>query len=99
MPARLEEHVKVLTLGPTGAGPVVLFAAGAGGDPERHRPLLDHLATHGCWIIAPYFERLIAREASAAELLARPLGLVQALSEQAPSNVPVMVVGHSIGGW
>ncbi|HEX8347950.1 MAG TPA: MarR family winged helix-turn-helix transcriptional regulator [Actinoplanes sp.] len=31
--------MKVLTLGPTGAGPVVLFAAGAGGDPERHRPL------------------------------------------------------------
>lgn len=63
-----------------------------------YRPLLDHLATHGCWIIAPHFERLISREALAAELLARPLGLVQALGEHAPSNVPVMVVGHSIGG-
>ena len=99
MPVRLEEHVKVLTLGPTGAGPVVLFAAGAGGDPERHRPLLEHLAAHDCLVIAPHFERLVLQATTTAPLLARLAGLVQALEEAAPPDVPVAVVGHSIGGW
>ncbi|MDQ1305062.1 MAG: hypothetical protein QG671_891 [Actinomycetota bacterium] len=91
--------MEVLTLGSQNAERVVLFAAGAGGDPERHRPLLDHLAAHGCRIIAPRFERLLARDASTAELLARPRGLIEALGEQSPPDVPVMAVGHSIGGW
>jgi pimeloyl-ACP methyl ester carboxylesterase len=91
--------VEVLTLGAENAERVVLFAAGAGGDPERHRPLLDQLAAQGFRVIAPHFERLIAREASTAELLARPLGLIDALGEQAPPDVKVMAVGHSIGGW
>ena len=99
MPVRLEEHVKVLTLGPTGAGPVVLFAAGAGGDPERHRPLLEYLAAHDCQVIAPHFERIVPQTTTTAQLLARPAGLVQALEEAAPPDVPVAVVGHSIGGW
>lgn len=89
----------VLTIGAAEPERVVLFAAGASGDPERHRPLIDQLAGHGCRVVAPYFERLAAREASTAELLARPLGLVEALREWAPPDVPVMAVGHSIGGW
>ncbi|WP_165449542.1 alpha/beta hydrolase family protein [Krasilnikovia cinnamomea] len=91
--------MKILTLGPTDAGPVVLFAAGAGGDPERHRPLLEHLAAHGCLVIAPHFERIVPQATTTAQLLARPAGLLQALEEAAPPDVPVAVVGHSIGGW
>ena len=91
--------MNVLTLGPADPRRVVLFAAGAGGDPERHRPLLDQLAAHGCQVIAPYFERLVAREASTTQLRARPLGLIDALHARAATGVPVAVVGHSIGGW
>jgi len=90
--------MQALTLGPTSHDRVVLFAAGAGGDPERHRPLLDHLAAHDCQVIAPYFERLVA-EATTAELLTRPVGLVEALDRWASPDAAVVVVGHSIGGW
>jgi pimeloyl-ACP methyl ester carboxylesterase len=91
--------LNILTLGPTSPERVVLFAAGAGGDPERHRPLLEHLAAHGCQVIALHFERLIARNATTPELLARPRGLVDALDEGASADTGVVVVGHSIGGW
>ncbi|MFF4582155.1 alpha/beta hydrolase family protein [Streptomyces sp. NPDC001389] len=78
---------------------VVLFAAGAGGDPERYRPLLEHLAGQDCQVIAPCFEPFVAREATTAELLARPVGLVEALHRWASPDAAVVVVGHSIGGW
>lgn len=91
--------MQALTLGPTNHERVVLFAAGAGGDPERHRPLLDHLAAHDCQVVAPYFERLVAPEATTAELLTRPAGLVEALHRWASPDAAVVVVGHSIGGW
>ncbi|CAO5163347.1 Pimeloyl-ACP methyl ester carboxylesterase [Frankia sp. AiPs1] len=87
-----------LTLGAPDSRRVVLFAAGAGGDPQRHRPLLKYLAAHGCQVIAPYFERFPA-EMTAEDLLARPRGLVAALREHATPGLPVAVVGHSIGGW
>ncbi|WP_158801126.1 alpha/beta hydrolase family protein [Streptomyces sp. NRRL S-37] len=91
--------MRALTLGPTNRERVVLFATGAGGDPERYRPLLEHLAAHDCQVIAPYFERFAAREATTAELLARPVGLVEALRRWASEDASVVVVGHSIGGW
>lgn len=91
--------MQALTLGLTSHERVVLFAAGAGGDPERYRPLLEHLAAHDCQVIAPRFERLVAREATTAELLARPVGLVEALHRWASPDAAVVVVGHSIGGW
>ncbi|AQA13131.1 alpha/beta hydrolase family protein [Streptomyces malaysiensis] len=91
--------MQALTLGPTNRERVVLFGAGAGGDPERYRPLLEHLAAHDCQVIAPCFERFVAREATTAELLARPAGLVEALHRWAPEDASVVVVGHSIGGW
>lgn len=91
--------MKALTLGPAESGRVVLFAAGAGGDPERYQPLLEHLAAHGCQVIAPYYERLTARDATTAELLARPAGLVDALRQWASPDAAVVAVGHSIGGW
>ncbi|MDT7801781.1 MAG: hypothetical protein QOI78_5214 [Actinomycetota bacterium] len=91
--------MQALTLGPADHERVVLFAAGAGGDPERYRPTLEHLAAHDCQVIAPRFERLVAREATTAELLARPAGLVEALHRWASPDAAVVVVGHSIGGW
>ncbi|HEX7308988.1 alpha/beta hydrolase family protein [Lentzea sp.] len=75
---------------------IVLFAAGGGGDPERHRPLLDHLTAAGCEVVAPRFERLAPGEPSTADLLKRPEGLVEALEG---TSGDVTVVGHSIGGW
>lgn len=91
--------MQALRLGPTSHERVVLFAAGAGGDPERYRPLLEYLAAHDCQVIAPHFERLVAREATTAELLTRPVGLVEALDRWASPGAAVVVVGHSIGGW
>ncbi|MGW2621090.1 alpha/beta fold hydrolase, partial [Streptomyces sp. NPDC001500] len=91
--------MQALTLGPTKHERVVLFAAGAGGDPERYRPLLEYLAADGCQVIAPHFERFAAREATTAELLARPAGLIEALHRWASEDADVVVVGHSIGGW
>lgn len=77
----------------------MLFAAGAGGDPERHRPLLEHLASHGCHVIAPAFDRLHPRDATTAELVARPTGLAEAVAERAAPDTPIAAVGHSIGAW
>jgi pimeloyl-ACP methyl ester carboxylesterase len=91
--------MEVVVLGTPNTERVVLFAAGGGGDPERHRPLLEHLATRGCQVIAPHFQPLAAGQATAAELLARPEGLVQAMHQYAPPDAPIAVVGHSIGGW
>lgn len=92
-------EMQALTLGPTRHERVVLFAAGAGGDPERYLPLLEHLSAHDCQVIAPYFERFDAREATTAELLARPAALLEALHRWTFPEAAVVVVGHSIGGW
>jgi pimeloyl-ACP methyl ester carboxylesterase len=91
--------VDALTLGSPDARRVVLFAAGAGGDPERHRPLLKYLAAGGAQVVAPYYERIVPAEATAAQLLARPNGLLSALREHGAPELPVAVIGHSIGGW
>ena len=91
--------MNVLTLGPAEHDRVVLFAAGAGGDPERYRPLLEHLAAGDCRVIAPCFERFTAREATLDELLARLTGLIEALHQNASPQTTVAAVGHSIGGW
>ncbi len=88
-----------MRLCPTQPKVVVLFAAGAGGDPERYLPLLEYLAANGCEVVAPYFERLSGPEATPDELLARPNGLVEALRERPVSDAAVAAVGHSIGGW
>ena len=77
---------------------VVLFAVGGGGDPERHRPLLDALSAGGHEVIAPRFERLHPQQATWDDYLARPLGLVEALRE-VESDAEVTVIGHSIGAW
>lgn len=76
----------------------VLFAAGAGGDPERYRPLLDLIAGNGHRVVAPRFERLTSPEPPIDELLTRPAGLVAALADVAADD-EVVGIGHSIGAW
>lgn len=75
---------------------VVLFAAGSGGNPERHSPLLDSLVDTGCTLVAPYFERILSPMPSEHQLLNRAKILGAAL-DYLESDLPVFGVGHSIG--
>jgi pimeloyl-ACP methyl ester carboxylesterase len=75
----------------------ILFAAGSGGNPQRHLPLLDFFAEHSCEVIAPYFERIFSPSPTAAELLLRVSRMRAALNFISDSEVPVVGIGHSIG--
>lgn len=77
--------------------PVVLFAVGAGGNPERHATLLEALAESGCTVVAPHFQRLTSPVPTEAELTLRARRLCLALSALAQPNSTVVGVGHSIG--
>lgn len=76
---------------------VVLFAAGGGGSPERHLPLLAHLAERGCAVVAPHFARFLSPEVADEELLHRVRRLRAAVDSLAQRNLPIVGVGHSIG--
>src|SRR5512147_980355 len=76
---------------------VVLFAVGGGGSPERHLPLLKHLAACNCLVIAPHHDRLMSMVVSESELRTRARRLRLALERLAPTGLPVAGVGHSIG--
>ncbi len=78
---------------------LVLFAVGAGGNPERHAPLLACLAAAGCSVVAPHFARLESPRPTEAELLLRARRLRIALDavEVGGAGIPVAGVGHSIG--
>ncbi|MFZ2991109.1 alpha/beta hydrolase family protein [Ideonella sp.] len=82
--------------GPAGS-PVVLFAVGAGGLPERHATLLATLVARGCTVVAPHFERLASTRPTKAELSLRGRRLSLALDALAPPGSMVVGVGHSIG--
>ncbi|MGZ3180827.1 MAG: hypothetical protein ACXU8N_00175 [Telluria sp.] len=75
----------------------VLFAAGAGGDPRRHLPLLQALAARGCTVLAPRFDRIATPAPTLAELQARSALLQAALEELAATGLPLAGIGHSIG--
>jgi alpha-beta hydrolase superfamily lysophospholipase len=79
------------------AARLVLFSVGAGGDPERHLPLLQSLADHGCTVVAPHFERLASPIPTLEDLLVRARRLRLALDVAAQPALPVVGVGHSIG--
>ncbi len=79
------------------SGPVVLFAVGAGGNPERHVTLLDALAESGCTVIAPHFSRLASPRPTESELTLRARRLCLALDVFDQSGATVSGVGHSIG--
>jgi len=91
--------MEILSLGDTGSRVTVVFAAGAGGDPARYRPLLEHLADNDCRVIAPVFERLIPASASLDDYARRPSGLKQAMSAEVDPDTPIALVAHSIGAW
>ena len=75
---------------------VVLFCAGRGGHPSRHRPLLETLAAHGTTVIAPHFDMLPMAPPSAADLEAR-IAKAESALVQAPQGLPIIGIGHSIG--
>ena len=76
---------------------LVLFAAGAGGNPERHLPLLNSISENGCTVIAPYFERLMSLTPSSADLALRARRLRLALDTVADPSLSTIGIGHSIG--
>ncbi len=77
--------------------PVVLFAVGAGGQPERHSTLLDSLAESGCMVVAPHFERLASTTPREEELTLRARRLSLALDAFVGPSAKAIGVGHSIG--
>lgn len=76
---------------------VVLFSVGAGGDPERHLPLLRALVANGCSVVAPHFERLVSPRPTEQQLLLRARRLQRAFDLVAAAGLPAAGVGHSIG--
>ena len=87
----------VTVLRPESPAGVVLFGVGAGGNPERHLPLLEALAANGFTVVAPHFQRIVPASATAADLLLRGRRLKLALEGVAPGAQRVVGVGHSIG--
>lgn len=77
--------------------PVVLFAVGAGGQPERHTTLLNALAESGCTVVAPHFERLASSVPSEADLTLRARRLSLALDAFVQPGATAAEVGRSIG--
>lgn len=77
--------------------PVVLFAVGSGGQPQRHSTLLDTLAEYGCTIVAPHFKRLASPIPTQDELTLRARRLSLALNAYIQPGATAVGVGHSIG--
>lgn len=75
----------------------VLFSVGAGGNPERHLPLLAALAERGFTVVAPHFERITPAGVTDEHLLLRARRLRQTLDSVAAPDAAVVGVGHSIG--
>lgn len=80
-----------------GAAPLVLFAVGAGGDPERHVTLLDALEAAGHTVVAPHFERFTSPNPTEPALRLRARRLSLALDAWARPGASAAGVGHSIG--
>ena len=91
------ESFKVSVFEAAASDRVVLFAVGAGGQPQRHATLLDALAESGCTVVAPYFERLSSPVPSEEELTLRARRLSLALDAFVQHPAKAMAVGHSIG--
>jgi len=76
---------------------LVLFAVGAGGNPERHVTLLESLAQSGCTVVAPHFQRLATPTPTEDELILRARRISLTLDTFAKSGSIVVGIGHSIG--
>src|SRR3954466_5235381 len=75
---------------------IALFSVGAGGNPERHLPLLAALAERGVTVIAPHFARLTSPNPTDDDLLLRARRLHLAIDAVAQQE-SVVGIGHSIG--
>lgn len=91
------ESFEVSVRGSAASATAVLFAVGAGGNPERHVTLLDALAAAGCLVIAPHFERLASPVPTEEELTRRAKRLGLALEALIKPGSVLIGVGHSIG--
>lgn len=91
------ESFEVSVYEATTASPVVLFAVGSGGQPERHTSLLGSLAKSGFTVIAPHFERLTTPMPRETDLTLRARRLSLALDKFLQSGTTAVGVGHSIG--
>ena len=87
----------VSVAGPDDAARLALFAVGAGGNPERHLPLLSALAQQGCKVVAPHHDRLPSPTPSPQQLRQRVARLRAALAAFGHPALPAVGVGHSIG--
>jgi hypothetical protein len=76
---------------------LVLFAAGRGGNPSRHLPLLRSVAGLGCTVIAPHFDMLISLVPTKEELDRRVRRLEASAAEYFKTDRPLVGLGHSIG--
>ncbi len=74
----------------------VLFMVGGGGDPARHRPLLESLARQGFSLVAPHFERMVSPMPT-AEMFARRARRGRLALANIARDLPVVGLGHSIG--
>jgi alpha-beta hydrolase superfamily lysophospholipase len=90
------EPFDVTLLEPANASRVVLFAAGRGGDPTRHLPLLRYLSERGCTVVAPHFA-LLSPVPSEQDLALRARRLHLALDAVTSGEKRVAGVGHSVG--
>jgi pimeloyl-ACP methyl ester carboxylesterase len=88
---------EVSVLDATAPQRVVLFAVGGGGDPQRHRPLLEALAADGSSVVAAHSPRLQSPRPTADALVQRARRLALALEALPGRELPVVGVGHSIG--
>jgi predicted dienelactone hydrolase len=91
------ESFKVSVHEATINSPVVIFAAGAGGLPERYSTLLNTLAEFDYTVVAPHFERLTSPVPNEEDLALRARRLSLALDAFSKPGTIVVGVGHSIG--
>lgn len=91
------ESFEVSVYEATTVSPVVLFAVGSGGQPERHTSLLDSLAKSGFTVLAPHFERLTSPKPSETDLILRARRLTLTLDAFVLPGTTTAGVGHSIG--
>ncbi|RYC15363.1 alpha/beta hydrolase [Ciceribacter ferrooxidans] len=92
-----DDTFEATVLQPASPSRCILFAAGRGGNPLRHRGLLQALADEGMLVIAPHFDMLASLAPTAAELSERRRRLSRAAARHCLSGLPVAGLGHSIG--
>ncbi|MCM3849757.1 hypothetical protein ND486_26550 [Pseudonocardia sp. DR1-2] len=79
---------------------IVLFGPGAGGDPGRYTTLTGALRDAGWDVLAPPAERFTPGTVTPGQLRTRVGLLHDALAAHPDRDtLPVVAVGHSIGGW